>query len=68
MDAAIEARPEIDQDIANVTGAPSIPDTIRASINGEDVVCDVSIVRGLTGMFERERPTRLAARCVCFFR
>lgn len=57
-DVTIDARPEIDQDTANVPGSPNIADTIRAKIDAaEVVVCDVSIVQGLDGDGERVRPT-----------
>jgi hypothetical protein len=49
-DVAIEVRPEVDRDTANVPGSPNIADTIRAKIDAaEVVVCDVSIVQGLDG-------------------
>lgn len=57
-DATIDARPEVDQDTANVPGSPNIADVIRKKIDAaEIVICDVSIVQGLDGDGERVRPT-----------
>jgi hypothetical protein len=57
-DATIDARPEVDQDTANVPGSPNIADVIRRKIDAAEVViCDVTIVQGLDGDGDRVRPT-----------